>query len=141
MIDDNFKASNWCDQEAGIAFGMDKFIVPVRLGFDPYGFIGKFQGIQGKGKLPKKMAEEIYSLLISAEKTKKKLAEGIIEMFVSSKSYKEARDGVVKLRQIRYINESLIKKLEKGLTENSQIRDAIGVPEKIRQLIRSLSDL
>jgi hypothetical protein len=141
VIDENFRASNWCDQEAGIAFGMGKFIVPVRLGVDPYGFIGKFQGIQGKGKLPKEMAVEISSLLLSAEKTKKKLAEGIIEMFVSSKSYQAARDGVTKLKRITYINETLIKKLERGLTENSQIRDAIGVPEKVKQIIQSLFDL
>jgi len=141
MIDDNFKVSNWCDQEAGIAFGLGKFIVPVRLGIDPYGFIGKFQGIQGKGKLPKEMAVEISSLLISAEKTKKKLAEGIIEMFVSSRNYQAARDGVAKLEQIGYINEALMKKLEKGLTENSQIRDAIGVPERVRRIIKSFSDL
>lgn len=141
MIDKNFKASSWCDQEVGIAFGLGKFIVPVRLGIDPYGFIGRFQGIQGQGKLPKEMAAEISSLLTSAEKTKKKMAEGIIEMFVSSRNYQAARDGVGKLKLISYINDALMKKLEMGLTENSQIRDAKGVPQKVRRNIKSLSDL
>lgn len=141
MIDENFKESNWCDQEVGFAFGLNKFMVPVRLSIDPYGFIGKFQGVQGKGKLPKELAMEISSLLISAEKTKKKMAEGIIEMFVNSRNYQTAREGVGKLKLISYINDALMKKLEMGLTENSHIRDTIGVPEKVRRIIKSLSDL
>ena len=39
-----FKDSKWTDQETGIAFGLQKLIIPIRKGVDPYGFIGKLQG-------------------------------------------------------------------------------------------------
>ena len=141
MLDNNFRTSNWCDQEVGFAYGLGRFMIPVRLGIDPYGFIGKFQGIQGKGKLPKDLAVEISSLLSSSEKTKKKMAEGMIEMFVGSRSYQAARDSVEKLALISYINDALVERLESGLTENSQIREAIGVPEKAKRIIEKLSAL
>jgi hypothetical protein len=34
----------WTDQEIGIAFGLENFLIPIRMGKDPYGFIGKLQG-------------------------------------------------------------------------------------------------
>ena len=81
MIDDNFKNSNWCDQEAGFAFGIGMPIIPVRLGIDPYGFIGKFQGIQGKGKMPIQLANEIWKILIHNEKCSNITSESFVNIF------------------------------------------------------------
>ncbi len=41
----NFHDSDWTDQEVGFAFARGVPIIAVRLGKDPYGFIGKFQGL------------------------------------------------------------------------------------------------
>lgn len=41
----NFQESNWTDQEVGYAFARGVPIIALRLGKDPYGFIGKFQGL------------------------------------------------------------------------------------------------
>jgi len=139
MLDENFRTSNWCDQEVGIAFGLGKFMIPVRLGIDPYGFIGRYQGIQGRGKLPKDLAKETLVVLSSSDKTKRRMAEALVEMFISSRSYQAARNNAKKLGMIEYINEALVEKLEGGLTRNSQIREAIGVPESVRYIINSLS--
>jgi len=40
-----FHESNWTDQEVGFAFARGVPIIALRLGRDPYGFIGKFQGL------------------------------------------------------------------------------------------------
>jgi len=45
LMTDKFHESNWTDQEVGFAFARGVPIVAVRLGRDPYGFIGKFQGL------------------------------------------------------------------------------------------------
>lgn len=47
IISSDFSLSEWTDQETGIAFGLEKFIIPIRMGKDPYGFIGKLQGCKG----------------------------------------------------------------------------------------------
>jgi hypothetical protein len=45
LLTDKFHESDWTDQEVGFAFARGVPIVPVRLGCDPYGFIGKFQAL------------------------------------------------------------------------------------------------
>jgi hypothetical protein len=52
FIEPNFANSEWTDQEIGYALGRRVEIIPVRVGRDPHGFIGKIQGVQGKGQMP-----------------------------------------------------------------------------------------
>lgn len=134
MLDKNFKTSTWCNQEIGIVFGQNKFIIPIMLEIDPYGFIGKFQGIQGKGKMPHELADEIFHLLASAEKTKKKIAEVIVEMFVNSNSYLNAKDNAQKLKMITYVNGALIRKIESALVQNMDT-GSITLPQEIINII------
>ena len=48
ILTKGFHESNWTDQEVGFAFARRVPRVAVRLGTDPYGFMGKFQGLSGK---------------------------------------------------------------------------------------------
>lgn len=50
LITPDFPASSWTDQEVGWALGSSVYVLPVRRGADPYGFLGEVQGIQGVGK-------------------------------------------------------------------------------------------
>jgi hypothetical protein len=45
LMTKDFHESNWTDQEVGFAFARGVPIIAVRLGRDPYGFIGKFQAL------------------------------------------------------------------------------------------------
>ena len=45
LLTENFHDSNWTDQEVGFAFGRGVPIIAVRLGMDPYGFLGRFQAL------------------------------------------------------------------------------------------------
>lgn len=45
LLTDGFHDSLWTDQEVGFAVGRGIPIIAVRLGRDPYGFIGKFQAM------------------------------------------------------------------------------------------------
>jgi hypothetical protein len=47
LLTDKFHESSWTDQEVGFAFARRVPIVAVKLGKDPYGFIGKFQALTG----------------------------------------------------------------------------------------------
>jgi hypothetical protein len=46
LMTEDFHTSNWTDQEIGCAVGRDVPVVPVNMGTQPYGFIGKFQSVQ-----------------------------------------------------------------------------------------------
>ncbi|SCX50290.1 toll/interleukin-1 receptor domain-containing protein [Nitrosospira sp. Nsp1] len=45
LMTEGFHDSVWTDQEVGYAVARGVPIIPVRLGKDPYGFIGKFQAL------------------------------------------------------------------------------------------------
>jgi len=45
LMTDGFHDSLWTDQEVGFALGRGVPIVAVRLGKDPYGFLGRFQAL------------------------------------------------------------------------------------------------
>lgn len=72
LLAPGFKESNWCDQEVGVAIGRKIPIIAVRFGLDPYGFIGKYQALQGMGKKPNLIAEEIFQLFLPMPSVGKK---------------------------------------------------------------------
>lgn len=45
LLTKNFHESDWTDQEVGVALGRNVPMICVKLGRDPYGFIGKFQAL------------------------------------------------------------------------------------------------
>jgi hypothetical protein len=65
LLTDNFHESDWTDQEVGFALARGVPIVAVRLGRDPYGFIGRFQGL---GATWDNCALELAKLLIKHDR-------------------------------------------------------------------------
>lgn len=65
LLTKDFHESEWTDQEIGFAFARGVPIVSVRLGRDPYGFIGKFQGLAATWKTA---PAEIVKILIKQER-------------------------------------------------------------------------
>ena len=45
VLTEDFSDSPWTDQEVGYAIARGVPIIPLRLGVDPYGFMGKYQGL------------------------------------------------------------------------------------------------
>jgi TIR domain len=65
LMTPNFHESEWTDQEVGFAFGRGVPIIAVRLGKDPYGFIGKFQALTCKWETA---AVDIMKILIKDDR-------------------------------------------------------------------------
>lgn len=65
LMTEKFHDSNWTDQEVGFAFARGVPIVAVRLGKDPYGFIGKFQGLSSTWSTA---VEDIVKILIKNDR-------------------------------------------------------------------------
>ena len=137
----NFHESMWTDQEIGIAIaiGRGMLIVPVRLGLDPYGFIGKYQGLQGINKSPYQIALEIVKILLKNCQSQKKMVSALVSKFVESSSFLEAKDLIALIEEVEWLDELLIEKMKIASSENSQVKNASGVPEKIEVLAGKFS--
>ena len=138
MLTPSFKESNWTDQEIGFAIGKGVPIVPVRIGLDPYGFIGKYQALQGKDRELKIVAAEITEVLLGKPGIGQKITSGIVEKFADSDSWENAKQNMGLLEKCQHLNTDHIKKLRKAVNENSQVRDSWGVPERLETLIEKL---
>ena len=63
LITPGFFSSIWTNQEIGYALGLGKKIIAVRIGADPKGFVGRYQAVHGKGRLPKDIVDDIVKLV------------------------------------------------------------------------------
>jgi len=89
VVEPGFKESDWCVQEVGYALGRKIDIVPLRAGLDPFGFFGKYQGIQIKGKYPEQVASAIIHALFNKPQHRTRLLQSMSKAFASLHSKKK----------------------------------------------------
>lgn len=83
VVEPGFRDSDWCCQEVGYALGRKVDVVSLRVGLDPFGLFGKYQGIQAKSKRPSQIADELVNLLLRKPKHKSHLLVGLSKSMVS----------------------------------------------------------
>ena len=125
LLHPGFHESKWADQEIGYAMGRQVLIVTARLGTDPYGFIGKFQSMNGNGKNAVTLAEELFDILREHAVTRARIAEAIAALFCQSDSFAEARIDMKLLKKTNYWNASLSDRVRSASESNRQISDAV----------------
>jgi len=91
VVEPGFKDSDWCCQEVGYALGRKVEVLPICAGLDPFGFFGKYQGIQVKGKTPSQAAEKIIGTLIKKPKHRPQLLQSIGKSFAGLQSVKKVQ--------------------------------------------------
>jgi len=119
LLTDGFHDSLWTDQEVGFAFGRGVPIISVKLGKDPYGFIGKFQALSCTWE---KAPNEIAKILIK----KDPMLNAYINAIQNCTNYDSGNKLSKLLPYIDQLTDSQIEKLQKAFNENSQVSDSYG---------------
>lgn len=114
-----FKESNWCDQEVGFAVGREILIIPVRRQLDPYGFIGKYQGIQAANKSVAEVANEIFDTIIKSERTRNKMLRILSSAISQATDIDDAIEKVTILKSVDTLPVELLSNLSDQVRENS----------------------
>jgi len=87
LLTPDFHESDWTDQEIGTALGCGVPVIAVRLGLDPYGFIGKRQAlVHCSWEDIDSMAAHIYSVLRKRLPDQSRLFEAAVAAYAGSKS-------------------------------------------------------
>lgn len=68
LLTPHFKSSDWTNQEVGAVLGRGVPTITVQLGVEPYGFMSKWQAIQGSSKDPRSIANEIRDAFIKSKR-------------------------------------------------------------------------
>jgi hypothetical protein len=131
LLTPEFNSSSWTDQEIGWALGRGVLVVPVRLGIDPYGFVGKFQGVRGSLENPSLLAGSIVQALIANRQTHGEMRRALVSAFVGSISFAMSKALKPLVVQIADFSTEEKEALQRACSENSQVMQAIGVRSAI----------
>lgn len=130
-----FHESKWTDQEIGFCVRRRVLIIPVRMGIDPYGFIARYQALQGTGKTTEQLAKGLFDILCEHDLTSTTMSRAIVNQFEESGSFADAKRNAALLRSVRQWTPELLRRVDEAIERNGQIESAWGVPTTVRALI------
>ena len=147
LLTEEFHESNWTDQEVGVAVGRKIPVVPVRLGKDPYGFIGKFQAISGATDLPAETAEKIVQSILGnrsinshkIELARASMIDNYINKVAESGSFARSKSLARELSRFDSLSSEQERALVSAFNENDQVRYAWGFREEIVNQLKRLT--
>jgi TIR domain len=140
MIAPGFLESRWCDQEVGIAIGRGKLILPLKIGADPHGFMGKYQALQVVGLDAPALAEKIVEVLSQNSLSAERMSESLVDRLANSVSWDSSKRTMSLLERSPRLNASQVARLIRAIDENVDVGQAWGVPERIRALVERIGE-
>ena len=138
LMTSGFSNSNWTDQEVGVAMGRGVPIVSIDLGQTPYGFIGKYQAVNGAGRTPEALAHQLARVFITDPMTRRKAVDAILLRFENAWSYDHAKVLFRLLETVEAPPEDFMDRIEGAFRENDQVADSYVVQNGLPRLKQRL---
>ncbi|MHA1974396.1 MAG: toll/interleukin-1 receptor domain-containing protein [Candidatus Hodarchaeales archaeon] len=127
LLSSGFSASVWTNQEVGVAFGRGVFILSIKNGEDPKGFVGKFQALRPKSTDINDLALQIAEQMIKNQKTSEKMKTAYIHALSSTSQWVETERWATLLPYIFSISSDQAKNLIENYNSNSQAYDCFSL--------------
>lgn len=139
VLTKGFQSSVWTDQETGFALSRRVVIAPVRVDLLPYGFVSRYQAVDGRARDSKKIAEALLDLLLTDPRTSEETARALISAFEKSRLWSEAiaTSKAIESRP-EILTTDFKRRLRAAVTDNPQIASAYYVPERIARITADL---
>ena len=120
LLTPEFHDSKWADHEIGYAICRGVPIVPVRLGLDPYGFIGRLQAIRsGWDEAPL----EIVNILVSKDPA---MTEAYIDRVLRCENFNDGNRLAKILESITELTDNQVEKLLMAFNQNTEVSGSYG---------------
>lgn len=136
LLTDAFTKSDWTDQETGIAVGLKKIIVPLKVTINPYGFISKYQAQFLDGDNVHDACWNVVKTLASNPKVADGIKDGVIQLFGDSGSFGSAAGSATKLQSLEPFNDEQLNEIVRVSSKNNQIYSGFDARKYVRDLIR-----
>jgi hypothetical protein len=133
LVTDDFHSSNWTDQELGWALGRGVPVLPVRLGADPYGFVGKIQAVSGTLEDVPSLALNIVKALLRSDLIRGHMKRALVEAFECSDSFATAKLVKNVLVTVEDFSEDEKERIRQACKMNSQVSGSFGVASAINR--------
>lgn len=119
LMTKDFHNSFWTDQELGVAIGRGVPVISVKLGRDPYGFIGKYQALKCSWE---ESPLEIAKLLMVNEKMK----EAYIQALSTCSSFSDGNALADLLPHLNNLTAAQIATIITAYNTNGQVSSSYG---------------
>lgn len=136
FISEDYHKSSWTDQEVGYCIRRRILILPIGLGFTPYGFMGVYQGAQCKGMDAERISETIFTALITNQRTKARMAESLVSSLETASDFDDAATKARLLNKIEVWSPELLRKLQAAKEGNSQVAGSYVASPLIDKILR-----
>ena len=132
----DFHDSLWTDQEVGYCVRRRVLIIPVRMGMDPYGFLGRYQALSPGDRDAAWVSGALFEIMLDHDLTADRMAPAVVRMFEYSGSFASAKANLQFVKRVRRWSPELLRRLEASIEANDQIEHAWGVADEVRQLVK-----
>jgi hypothetical protein len=105
-----------------MAYILDKFIIPLAIDKNPYGFIGKYQALKFNPEKIFSECREIIKIIANNEKFYDNLVNLLINSLANSSSFDDAGNKAFLLSCIEIRNKEQISKIINAIMSNGQVR-------------------
>lgn len=129
----DFHESKWTDQEVGIALGRNILVVPVRVGCDPYGFMGKSQALTGNFDKINQLALDLVDIFIKNPMTAKPMREALTFAFEHSQSFQNSKDLSYVIVKMKDFTQEQRERIRAACKNNVQVERSYGVCDRIER--------
>ena len=123
LLTEQYRESNWTNQETGMAYALGKLVVPIKISIDPYGFIARYQALKFEPSKPNTSCKKIIDVIASKEQFLEPVKDCIIRSFVNSSSYIEANKRSKMLSDFAPFNINQCNEIIRAYIYNQQIRE------------------
>lgn len=133
LLEPDFHASFWTDQEVGWAKGREIPVYCLRHEQDPYGFMAERQGIpvpdidDAQG-----IADRVYGVVSRRSENKSKLIVGMLDQLSDSRNYQISNLIAERINQLDSWEPSHNELLLRAISGNRQVREANAVTDLLR---------
>ena len=117
----SFRESNWTDQEIGMAFGLKKMIIPLKVNTDPYGFILKLQACKLDVNNPRRSCLKIIKVLRDSEFVES-LIDCLVRALENACDFDDANKVIEELKDFENLKEEQINQIIRTSIRNNQFR-------------------
>ncbi len=134
ILDAAFHESLWTDQEVGYALGRGTLVVTIQNGRAPYGFMGRFQAVNGVNASMKDVAADIMRQFLTHKQTTKRFSQALVSALEASGSFASSKRTVGLIEQVQYMDQALLERMDAAIENNSQVSGSWGVSDRIQAL-------
>ncbi|NIP62208.1 MAG: TIR domain-containing protein [Nitrosopumilaceae archaeon] len=139
LLTKNFVRSEWTSQELGIAFCKQKFILPLKLDVDPYGFINKIQALKINEDVIDDSVKRIIEIINRDKILRDSLRDCVIQSLEKVNDFDSGAKRLAILEIFEFNNVQITEIFRKAIIDN-QIRMSRKGKRQLRKWLEEYSD-